>query len=264
MRKVLFALLIVPVGLVAGCMADAQVGYTQPAVMVQPAVVVAQPQPMVVEAGYQPPPGPEPVLVEVNPGVQVVQDYDYPVFFSGGLYWRNDGGVWMSSRWHTGGWVRNDGVPVGVRGISHPEGYVHYRAGVTVHEGGGVREGGVIREGGTVREGGVVREGVTVHEGGGAVVHEGGVVREGGSVHEGATIHEGATVHEGGGATVHEGGAFHEGATVHEGGNVGVQGGAHVEAGAAHGNQMAPQKPAQAASHPAPPSRPPPQKPKKK
>jgi hypothetical protein len=242
MRKVLFSLLIGPVGLLAGCMADAQVGYRQPTVMVaaQPAVVV--------EPAYVPPPGPEPVLVEVNPGVQVVQDYDYPVFFSDGLYWRNDGGIWMSSRYHTGGWIRNERVPVGVRGINHPEGYAHYRAGVTVHEGGGA----------VVRENGGMREGVTVHEGGGAVV------RENGGVREGVTVHEGATVREGGGAVVHEGGGVREGVTVHEGATVREGGGATVgvhESGSANVREqahMSPERPATVQTHQAPPSRPPP------
>jgi len=84
-----------------------------------------------------PPPPPEyvaPQLVEVNPGVEVVYDYDRPVFFSDGLYWHMDGGVWYSSRYHTGGWVRVNAPPERIRGISRPEMYAHYHpAGYRPH-----------------------------------------------------------------------------------------------------------------------------------
>lgn len=68
-----------------------------------------------------------PDLVDVSPGVQVIADYDYPVFFSGGFYWRNYGGYWYSSGTWGGGWGRSYNPPVGIVGISHPEGYAHYR-----------------------------------------------------------------------------------------------------------------------------------------
>jgi hypothetical protein len=95
----------------AGCYADAgySAGYYGPTT----AVAVA---------------GPDMVVVDGAPGVQVVAaDYDYPVFYSDNLYWRYDGGIWYSSRWHDRGWGRNYNVPVGVRGINRPEGYAHYR-----------------------------------------------------------------------------------------------------------------------------------------
>lgn len=100
-----------------GCYTEADVGYT---------------------AGYA---APAPDLVYVSPGVQVVADYDYPVFFSDGVYWRYDGGVWYRSpRWN-GGWAVSYNVPVTVRGIDRPGRYVHYRAGggvmVRDHRGGG-------------------------------------------------------------------------------------------------------------------------------
>ena len=64
--------------------------------------------------------------VSVAPGVEVVSDYDYPVFFTGGLYWRSFGGVWYSSGMYNGGWAINYNVPIGVRGIARPSvvGYV--------------------------------------------------------------------------------------------------------------------------------------------
>jgi len=46
-----------------------------------------------------------PPLVEVSPGVQVVQDYDEEVFFVDGWYWCRSGDVWYRTRDHRGGWV---------------------------------------------------------------------------------------------------------------------------------------------------------------
>ena len=90
-----------------------------------------------------------PALVEVSPGVQVIADYDYPVFYSGGLYWRQTGGVWYSSNVYSGGWAVNYNVPYGVRGIREPGMYAHYRAG----GGGGYRGGYAGRPSPTYRGG---------------------------------------------------------------------------------------------------------------
>ena len=92
-------------------------------------------------AGYY---GAAPGLVEVSPGVQVVYDYDYPVFFSDGFYWRYDGGVWYRSGYYNGGWAVAYDVPVGVRRIDRPYAYSHYRAGGGVVYGG--RGGAVVRD----------------------------------------------------------------------------------------------------------------------
>jgi hypothetical protein len=74
-------------------------------------------------------------LVEVSPGVEVIADYDEPIFFADDFYWVNRGGYWWSSRWYGGGWGRADHVPDHIRGISHPETFRHYRpAGFTAHE----------------------------------------------------------------------------------------------------------------------------------
>lgn len=70
-----------------------------------------------------------PALTYVAPGVQVVADYDYPVFYSDGYYWRYDGGLWYRSGYYNRGWNVWHDVPYRVRGISRPEGYVHYRGG---------------------------------------------------------------------------------------------------------------------------------------
>ena len=72
----------------------------------------------------QPPANPE--LVYVSPGVQVIADYNEPIFYSDSSYWRNDGGVWYRSRNHSGGWAIAT-PPPGVARIDRPRGYVHYR-----------------------------------------------------------------------------------------------------------------------------------------
>jgi len=94
-----------------------------------------------------------PNLVEVSPGVQVVADYDYPVFYSDGLYYRQTGGIWYSSRWHDRGWGVGYNVPYGIRGIQRPEGYAHFRGGAGYRGNAGYRGGvrGEVRGGGTYR-----------------------------------------------------------------------------------------------------------------
>ena len=70
-----------------------------------------------------------PSMAYVSPGVQVIADYDYPVFYSDGYYWRYDNNVWYRSGFYNRGWGVSYDVPIGVRGISRPEGYAHYRGG---------------------------------------------------------------------------------------------------------------------------------------
>jgi hypothetical protein len=69
-----------------------------------------------------------PTLTYVEPGVQVVADYDQPVFYSGGAYWRWDSGRWYRSPYYNRGWSITGDVPVQVRGIHEPWAYRHYRA----------------------------------------------------------------------------------------------------------------------------------------
>ncbi len=69
----------------------------------------------------------QPDLVEAAPGVQVVADYDTPVFYSSGLYWRFDNGGWYSSNVYTGGWSYAASPPSVVLSIDRPEHFVHYR-----------------------------------------------------------------------------------------------------------------------------------------
>jgi hypothetical protein len=73
-------------------------------------------------------------LVEVSPGVEVIADYNEPIFFADDLYWVNRGGIWYSSGWYGGGWARAGYVSPRIGGIVHPEGYAHYRpAGYVSH-----------------------------------------------------------------------------------------------------------------------------------
>lgn len=90
---------------------------------------------------------PGPALVEVSPGVQVIADYDYPVFYSDGFYWRYDGGLWYRSGYWDRGWAVSYNVPGRVRGIDRPYAYAHYRANGAVRYGGngGYRGGPAYR-----------------------------------------------------------------------------------------------------------------------
>jgi hypothetical protein len=67
-----------------------------------------------------------PDLVYAGPGVQVIADYNEPIFYSDGFYWRYYGGVWYRSSYYTGGWVYAR-PPAAVLRIDRPGGYVHYR-----------------------------------------------------------------------------------------------------------------------------------------
>ncbi len=68
-----------------------------------------------------------PSMVLVSPGVYVIEDHSEPVFYSEGSYWRYHGGVWYSSRVHTGGWIRVRTVPHYVSRVDRPHTYVRYR-----------------------------------------------------------------------------------------------------------------------------------------
>ena len=62
-----------------------------------------------------------PDLVTVSPGVQVIADYDEPIFYSDGFYWRFYGGGWYRSTYYTGGWVYAR-PPVAVLRVDRPYG----------------------------------------------------------------------------------------------------------------------------------------------
>jgi hypothetical protein len=69
-----------------------------------------------------------PPMVEVQPGVMVVQDYDEEVFFVGGRYWMRGGdGRWYRANDYRGGWVAAEPRVVPAR-IAHcpPGQYRHH------------------------------------------------------------------------------------------------------------------------------------------
>ncbi len=68
----------------------------------------------------------EPDLVYVSPGVQVIADFDEPIFYADGFYWRETGGVWYSSRYHTHGWAYA-APPRTIISIGDRRSYSHYR-----------------------------------------------------------------------------------------------------------------------------------------
>ena len=67
-----------------------------------------------------------PDLVYAAPGVQVIADYNEPIFYSDGFYWRYYGNTWYRSTYYTGGWVYAQ-PPVAVLRIDRPYAYRHYR-----------------------------------------------------------------------------------------------------------------------------------------
>jgi hypothetical protein len=69
---------------------------------------------------------PDLVAVDGDPSVQVIADYDEPVFYSDSYYWRFYDGGWYRSNVYTGGWVYWDAPPAAVVRIGRPTAYVHY------------------------------------------------------------------------------------------------------------------------------------------
>src|SRR5678815_3573413 len=67
-----------------------------------------------------------PDLVYAAPGVQVIADYNEPIFYSDGYYWRYYGNTWYRSTYYTGGWVYAQ-PPVAVLRIDRPYAYRYYR-----------------------------------------------------------------------------------------------------------------------------------------
>ena len=74
-------------------------GYTTPsAVVTTPQVEVSAGAPgAAIEASSY-----TPNLVAINPSVQVLADYEEPIFFTGGAYWRETNGGWYSSPSYSG------------------------------------------------------------------------------------------------------------------------------------------------------------------
>jgi hypothetical protein len=68
-----------------------------------------------------------PDLVTVSPGVSVIADYDEPIFYADGFYWRFYDNVWYRSSYYTGGWAFVAAPPVIIGRIDRPYVYRHYR-----------------------------------------------------------------------------------------------------------------------------------------
>ena len=78
-----------------------------------------------VEADY--PGGTEVGLTFVAPGVEVVTNFDEPVFFVDGFYWRWYSGYWYQSAWWDRGWEYRPAPPVALHNVARPWTYRHYR-----------------------------------------------------------------------------------------------------------------------------------------
>lgn len=68
-----------------------------------------------------------PDLVYAAPGVQVIADYDQPIFFAEGAYWWFYGGLWYRSASYTAGWTYVASPPLAVVNIRTPYRFVRYR-----------------------------------------------------------------------------------------------------------------------------------------
>jgi len=69
-----------------------------------------------------------PTLAYVAPGVEVVADWDVPVFFSDGFYWYFDDGIWYRSIQLGGERVIVHNVPPAVARVHAPARYAHFHA----------------------------------------------------------------------------------------------------------------------------------------
>jgi hypothetical protein len=108
---ILSAVLLAAAAAAGGCYTSADVGYTANAnVGVSGDAYAATPD-----------------LVEVSPGVQVVADYDEPVFYTDGFYWRYYNNGWYRSNNYSTGWFYYDRPPGAVLRIDRPYAYAHYR-----------------------------------------------------------------------------------------------------------------------------------------
>lgn len=106
MRRIILGVLVLSAALAGGCTASGTAYYGGGGTLT--ATTVA------------------PDLLYVSPGVQVVADYDYPVFYADNFYWRFDNGHWYRSSWYTGGWAYAT-PPYVVARIDRPYAYRHYR-----------------------------------------------------------------------------------------------------------------------------------------
>jgi hypothetical protein len=68
-----------------------------------------------------------PDLLYVAPGIQVIADYDEPIFYADGMYWWFVDGSWYRSAFYTGGWVSVVTPPIAIVTITQPHRYRHYR-----------------------------------------------------------------------------------------------------------------------------------------
>jgi hypothetical protein len=71
-----------------------------------------------------------PRLVWIGPGIWVVEDYPWSVYYHDGFYWMYRDGLWYRSDYYSDGYVRIGirVVPVSVVRIHRPHRYVRYRA----------------------------------------------------------------------------------------------------------------------------------------
>ena len=71
----------------------------------------------------------DPYLIEIAPGVWVVEDYPHAVYYVHDYYWYWDSGIWYRSAYFGGGWVvvSLDLVPPPIVQRRHSR-YIRYRS----------------------------------------------------------------------------------------------------------------------------------------
>ncbi len=77
-----------------------------------------------------------PDLAYVSPGVSVVADFNEPIFFSDGFYWRNQNNGWHRSNFYNTGWQGGFAAPYGVVSIGNQNRFRNYRPNGYVRGGG--------------------------------------------------------------------------------------------------------------------------------
>jgi hypothetical protein len=70
---------------------------------------------------------PPPDLVAAGSGVQVIADYDEPIFFADGFYWWFFDGAWYRSASYTSGWAYIATPPAVIVQIRAPHRFRFYR-----------------------------------------------------------------------------------------------------------------------------------------
>jgi hypothetical protein len=120
-----------------GCYQPGAYGYATTPVGVQATVTAPEPiidaqvSAPVMQAQVSAPIGvqvaPAPDLITISPDVQVIANYQEPIFFTDGFYWRETDRGWYRSTSYNNGWSYHADAPYRVRNIENRGSYRNYR-----------------------------------------------------------------------------------------------------------------------------------------